>query len=212
VIECLFGSRGSRFHHGNQDSFGVKSLSADTVLLAVADGAGSAIDSALGSSQAVSAALGTQGADISECFKSATLAVERDPSRACTLSVVVWSGDSISVGCVGDSPVVARVDGSWLLYTEKSSSEFANETRFITSERSDPLCFVAEGVVDAVVLFSDGLTPFLVSGARPHAPALDGILSRARSGTLVIEEMLEWLDKEHTLADDTTLVVAYVGE
>lgn len=211
MIECLFGSRGSRFHHENQDSFGVRSLSADTVVLAVADGAGSAVDSAHGSSQAIAAALGTQCAEVAECFKAASSSVGQDPSQACTLSVAIWSGDSLSVGCVGDSPVVALVDGSWCLYTEKPASEFVNETRFITSDRRDPLCFTSKGLIEAVVLFSDGLTPFLVSGSKPHAPALDGIVARARAGNLVIEEMLEWLDKEHVLADDTTLVVAYVG-
>lgn len=211
MIECIYGSRGSRFHDENQDSFGVRSLSASTVILAVSDGAGSAADSARGSSRAVDVVMEGSCTDIVECFKTAAYTLEKDPAQACTLSVAVWSEDTLSVGVVGDSPVAALVDGSWILYTEKPSSEFINETRFITSSSNLPVCFTSRGHVEAVVLFSDGLAPFLLSGSLPHSPALDGILARARSGTLAVGEMLDWLDQEHTLADDTTLVVAFTG-
>lgn len=209
MIECLFGSRGSRFHPENQDAFGVKSCSPDTVLLALADGAGSAPDSAVGSATAVAAALESCQHGVLEAFSGATQVLCGNKSQACTLSFVQWCGSRLSVGVVGDSPVAAKIDGTWILFTEQPSSEFINETRFLTSPNNNPLCFEESGDIEAVVLFSDGLSQFLVSGSHAHAPALDGILLRARNNDLVIGDLLAWMDSEFTLADDATLIVAY---
>lgn len=212
MIECLFGSRGSRFHHENQDAFGLKSCSADTVFLGVSDGAGSASDSALGSTLSVESAVSSADLGLLPAFQAASDVLSGDRNKACTLSLVIWSNDSLSIGVVGDSPVVALIDGTWHLFTEPPSSEFINETRFLTSSNNHPLCFEASGNVEAVFVFSDGLSSLLLSENHPYDPALNGILSRAKAGSLDIDSLLAWLDQEHTLADDVTLIVAYAGE
>lgn len=212
MIECLYGSRGSRFHDENQDAFGLKSCSADTVFLGVSDGAGSASDSAAGSTLSIEHSIASADQGLLYAFQSASEALLGDKSKACTLSLVIWSNDALSIGVVGDSPVVALIDGVWHLFTEPPSSEFINETRFLTSSNNNPLCFEVSGNIEAVFVFSDGLSSLLLAGNRPHDPALNGVLSRAKSNSLDVNNMLAWLDQEHTLADDATLIVAYAGE
>lgn len=207
-------SRCGPSHDHCQDSFALH-ITDDRVCLVVADGAGSAPRSATGSRLACDAALeelrsGYTDDAIARAVNAARTALGGDRDLAATLSVVFITATITAVAAIGDSPVVVVSHaGEVSLCTSPRRSEFANETEFLTSR--DPVISSWEfptNEVRAVALASDGID-FAAIG--PHGPTPGfwlPLVDRAESQTLIIGDLLEFLDSRQLLDDDTTLVIA----
>ena len=196
------------------------------LLIAVADGAGSAPRSSEGSTRAVAAAMDAlrSGADVCAVMHAArrslepVAAGERMGDLATTLLVVrvAPSGGGIETAQVGDGAVVLRRDdGAMSVLAADAKGEYLNETVFVTSEGwLDALRVetVPSDGVDALAVLTDGLQLValdLATGA-PHAPFFAPFFSFvADDGDVAQLEAFLGSDRvgERT-DDDVTLVVA----
>ncbi|MCB1125885.1 MAG: protein phosphatase 2C domain-containing protein [Verrucomicrobiae bacterium] len=169
------------------------------LLVALADGAGSAPLGGLGADLATRSALGalathcadrqarTQPVDtetaIRKGFAEARGVLEREAAGravtlrdlATTLLVCLATPDWIVAGQVGDGAVVlGEGEGAWRTLTRPASGEYLNETVFVTSEDALDRMQVAphEGAVRELALFSDGLQMLALklADAAPHEP------------------------------------------
>jgi len=181
-----------------QDAVDYCALPGDVLLVALADGAGSADLSDIGAREAVASALGLVSARLEgglpeECcawhelfwdaFAASRKALERlaeergEPLRslATTLTFLAAIPDRLVVGQLGDGAVVARdKDGVLSTITRLQRGEYANETNFLTQE--DALDQVVVQVIDqpvqALAVMSDGLTRLALKmpSNEPHLP------------------------------------------
>jgi len=181
-----------------QDALEYRCLPGGVLLVALADGAGSATRSELGARAAVQAAVDSLASNLesdlpAECcdwvevfwetFEIARstlikLAEERDePLRlfATTLTCLVATPEQLIVGQLGDGAVVARsADGVLDTITTLQRGEYANETYFLTQEQA--LEQVAIQVINlpmqALAVMSDGLTRLALKRPtnEPHLP------------------------------------------
>lgn len=182
-----------------QDSSRALLVADDFLIAAIADGAGSAEKSEVGSLIAVETAiqclqeitanwnLPEEDEDwkllILKVFKSAREAVEAEalrldaPSRelASTLIVLLATQDFAVVGQIGDGAVVlSGSEGSIIALTVPQSGEFINETIFLTA--SDALeqiqTITYHGEISNLAAFSDGLQMLALkmSDGTPHQP------------------------------------------
>lgn len=169
------------------------------LLAAVADGAGSARLSEVGSETATRAALDHLeaapelagfGADeaaarqhLRAAFQAAREALNAEAEKrqaragelATTLLVCVAGAEHVWAAQVGDGAVVyAGADGAWRVLTRPAAGEYLNETVFLTSEGAlDRLQMASTpGAVRELALFSDGLQMLALKmpEAAPHAP------------------------------------------
>lgn len=218
-------------HPDNQDAFGWVELD-DGVCLIVSDGAGSAPRAAEGAALAVETARSSillwDHESIEEALvgvlASCVAALGGDKEMACTLSVALWCGGELGMLCVGDSPVfVVRkclAEGDEVVgglgefgpvehYEGGEHAEFVNETTFLTS--GDPMArieMIEEGSVRAVIVASDGLTHVVSEGGKGVAGFFRPLVERFEAGSLVVSELLEYMNEKKLLGDDTTLVIA----
>ncbi len=167
-----------------QDALEYRCLSGGALLVALADGAGSATRSELGARAAVQSAIDSLASSLessqpTDCcdweevfwdtFENARAALkqlseERDePLRdfATTLTCLGATPEQLIVGQLGDGAVVVRgVDGVLDTVTTMQRGEYANETYFLTQEHA--LEQVAIQVINlpiqALAVMSDGLT------------------------------------------------------
>ena len=181
-----------------QDALEYRCLPGGALLVALADGAGSATRSELGARAAVQAAVdsltsGLESSQPAECcdwvelfwaaFESARaaliqLAEEHDePLRAfaTTLTCLAATPEQLIVGQLGDGAVVAGgADGVLETVTTLQRGEYANETYFLTQEQA--LEQVAIQVINlrvqALAVMSDGLTRLALKRPtnEPHLP------------------------------------------
>lgn len=169
------------------------------LLAAVADGAGSARLSEVGSEAAARAALdhleaapelpdfGRDEAATRARLRSAFLAArdalsaaaakrQAEPGElATTLLVCVATAEQLWAAQVGDGAVVfAGADGAWRALTRPAAGEYLNETVFLTSDGALDRLQIASGpgAVRELALFSDGLQMLALKmpEAAPHAP------------------------------------------
>ena len=166
------------------------------LVVAVADGAGSAPRSQEGARAAVEAAVtsvlasqeearGPVGADVARngiaAGRDAVLAAcdDDDPrSLATTLALVVVDRHAVAAAQVGDGSIVIRTAGELLLVGPAARNEFLNETCFLTSSgwADDLRVDVVErdgphpSIVDAIAVMTDGLQllAFDMVASRPH--------------------------------------------
>ena len=181
-----------------QDALKYACLPGGILLVALADGAGSAIHAELGAQAAVQASLdwllarleNDQPAEccewtelIWEAFQNARTALEQlgkehaEPIRsfATTLTCLVATPERLIVGQLGDGAVVsAGEDGSLQAVTTLQRGEYANETNFLTQDQALELVAiqVIEEQVRALAVMSDGLTRLALKrpGNEPHPP------------------------------------------
>jgi hypothetical protein len=189
-----------------QDAYGYRVLPGGVVIIAVADGAGSARRSDAGSQCVVERAIDSletalsRGAPYSElgwesllaeAFRQARQAIvslatgEDVPLRAfdTTLTCAVASARELVVGQIGDCLIVARrEDGQLFTATQPQRGEYANETFFLTGddalERVDVRVHPATG---ELAVMSDGLVRLAINVAQntPHVPFFQPLLSFA---------------------------------
>jgi hypothetical protein len=176
-----------------QDAVAYRRGPDDTLLFALADGAGSAPQAELGAQTAVAAALdaleaglltGERGAAlIAVTFAEAVRALDdlalagacARAEFAATLIAGVAAPDGLALGQVGDGLVVARGDGGDLCaLTQPVRGEYANETVFLTSPTAlaSLQVVVRPGPIPALAVMSDGLLRLAVQLPQgdPFAP------------------------------------------
>lgn len=181
-----------------QDALKYHCLDGDILLVALADGAGSAIHAELGAQAAVQASVDwlltclAKGLPIECCewaeviwetFQNARTALEQLAeeqeeslrSFATTLTCLVATPEQLIVGQLGDGAVVAVGEDDGLkTVTTLQRGEYANETNFLTQDQA--LDLVAIQVLDeqvrALALMSDGLTRLALKRPdnEPHTP------------------------------------------
>jgi hypothetical protein len=194
-----------------QDALRVHCLAGGILLVALADGAGSAAHAELGAQAAVQAAVdwlvsrleGDRPVEcceweelIWEAFQNARTAVEQlaqgehegEPIRsfATTLTCLVATPERLVVGQLGDCAVVATGDdGDLSTVTTLQRGEYANETNFLTQDGA--LDLVAIQVLDrqvrSLAVMSDGLTRLALKrpGNEPHLPFFKPLFSFVES-------------------------------
>lgn len=167
-----------------QDAFAVRALENGVLLVALADGAGSAENSDQGAQAAVEAAIASMAewfqdgppedevssrCLICRAFESARAAVDslaaaqEDPLRsfASTLTCAAVSDGWLAAGQLGDGAVIAGSEACDLFSVHRAQrGEYANETYFLTQD--DALERVefqfVERAVNYLAVMSDGLT------------------------------------------------------
>jgi serine/threonine protein phosphatase PrpC len=218
-----------------QDSFAA-SVEADCLLLAVADGAGSASHSHIGSKIAVEVAIESlrqslhdpEETGVKKALLDAREAVLHQAEDlgvsarelACTMIVVLARSERVSACQIGDGAVVVNIDGELAALTTPQNGEYANQTNFLTDAEVESHIVLAdrEGMVSRVAVMTDGLQPVaLVASQQPFDPfftAMFDFVERHREDTNVGEaELGEFLRSERLRSrtdDDVTLVVAAV--
>ena len=208
---------------GCEDASAVEVLDDGTLLVVVADGAGSARLAEEGSSRAVAAALealraGVGLVEVMEAARAAlepVVADERLGDRATTLLVVRVGGGVVETAQVGDGAVVLRRGGDLEVLAADAKGEYLNETCFLTSDgwRESLRCesVSAEGV-DGVAAMTDGLqlVAFDLATGVPHAPFFAPFFSFV-AGDGDVEGLASFLASDRVgerTDDDVTLAVA----
>jgi hypothetical protein len=236
----LAGSVAGRSHvandRGNEDAVRTAVLPNGTLLLALADGAGSAPwagDGAWLSVDTAAKALATFGGQaasevgLSHALRQvrhevAVLACEqgaRPRDFACTLLLAAISADTLAVLQVGDGAIVARSNGDWRRVTRPLRGRHAGETVFVTSRRATDLARVDTRLlaqIDAVALLSDGLEPVAtdVGSGDPHRPFFDPLAAFAARDRELVQQEAElegFLASERVQSrclDDLSLILA----
>lgn len=210
----------------------------ELLLLAVADGAGSARQGGEGARLAVEAALGALRDGLLEISPDWTLALHRalrtarvvleaeayyrgQPLRefATTLLLAVADGERLGAIQLGDGAIVARRGGRWQRLTRPNEGEYANETVFLTvlePQRYASSFLGCGGDLEALVLLTDGLENLALSlrEGEPHTPFFEALHRFARReeevGALEAALRRELASEriEARTDDDKTLLIA----
>ena len=179
-----------------QDSHGWQEVAEGVLVVSVADGAGSAACSEIGSALAAQSAVhdATQrlhceipdsDADwrllLRNVFQVARHGLEAQAAElefspldlATTLLLVIATRHWLAAGQVGDGAVVGRLkDDSFRAFTQPNTQEYINETTFLTSPTYlDNVQYVVhKGPVTGLALFTDGLQMLALKmpQAAPH--------------------------------------------
>lgn len=213
---------------GCEDAHAVEVTPDGSLLVAVADGAGSAARAARGSSLAVAAAVDALrwGASVGDALLLARGALEDEAlasaaplgQLATTLLVVrapAGGGGAIETAQVGDGAVVVRRDGAYEVPAPDAKGEYLNETVFLTSPswRAAMRVATVEAVgVDAIAAMTDGLQllAFDLASGVAHAPFFEPFVAFAAEDGPV-EQLAAFLASPRVgerTDDDVTLVVA----
>ena len=181
-------------------------LPGGALIAAVADGAGSAplsdIGSSLAARESVEAARLSMlhtSANVSESYLRATAhasvliarsALHREARKrgrsvrdfATTLILVISAGDVLAAAQIGDgAAVVSDRSGDYSLFTTPQRGEYANVTQFLTSANAlDSLELKTETIdLSRLAMFTDGIQNLVLDAATgvPHAPFFAPIFS-----------------------------------
>ncbi|MCC6285553.1 MAG: protein phosphatase 2C domain-containing protein [Phycisphaerales bacterium] len=215
---------------------------AEWLLIAVADGAGSASQSHLGSRAACTAAIlylkshsdALLNADtalecVRQCFAAALHDVEDLAERegaslrdfATTLQVAAIGDQHAAFGQVGDGVVVWGEPGD-LRVAHWPEQEALNLTDFITGAPLSETLHVAivPSTIRRVACMTDGLAPLLLDfrAKGPHGPAFEKLFATCTAApdpADLSEDLATFLDSpqvNHRTDDDKTLVLAVRDE
>jgi len=238
VTGCVIGAAHEREGTTRQDAVRVHAHDdGATVVIAVADGAGSAPEGGTGAAAAAAAAVDaaidavTAGAPpidaANRALDAALVAVERVAGErelgafASTLAVAVITREETGAAVVGDSAVVVSATGALAVLTG-DPSEYVNETTFLTSTNFDSARRAATiaGPIDGAAVFSDGLALLALDApsGRPHAPFFTPLFDFAATGEpgaerdAALEAFLSSPRVRERTDDDVTLaLVAWRG-
>jgi hypothetical protein len=197
VGASVAGSAHERANIPCQDAHRCTVLPNGCLVIAVADGAGSAARSEEGANLAVEVAIAQctdslqaetltddQGwrALVGAAFNAAFAAIAAEaesahaPIRdyATTLTVVMAMGAHLAIGQIGDGIVVAEGDDGLFLAASPQRGEYANEVALLTSPQAvaDTVIAVFAASVRAMAVTTDGLLRLAVRLPlyEPHAP------------------------------------------
>lgn len=135
-----------------------------------------------------------------------------------TLILALIDNGQLAVCQTGDGAVVVRTDdGQLLLAAPPQKGRYPNETSFIT-EQPTPAPVIREmgiGRITGIVVFSDGLEPFLLNRQlQPHPPALGPLFRWAdhivdpNAANQELAEQWQSPDIADRSRDDITICVA----
>lgn len=200
-----------------QDAQGYRSLPGGGLLIAVADGAGSARLSQFGARKAVATGLDAleaalelyAPADVSAwqaalwgAFASARVSITRLAKAeghrlrdyATTLTMAAVSGGWLATGQVGDGAVVALEAGGRLFAaTRAQKGEYANETHFLTQRDAHKHLSVQTWncPIEALAVMSDGLLRLALKlpSGDPHTPFFQPLFRFAASAA---QDSADW--------------------
>jgi hypothetical protein len=237
LAASVVGTSHTRRNLPCQDYHSWSLLGGNTIIAAVADGAGSAERSQEGSKAAVEAAVhffsnrmeGITSGDaasyqalIQEGLKNSrraleALAITDLDQVATTLLLAILSPNWLAIGQVGDGGIVAEFGGDDLrVLTVPAGGEYLNETSFITS--SDFLTRAHYDVfpsarLSALALFTDGIQFLALRHAdnTAHKPFFDPLFNFVASQNSGASELEAFLMSEKVCEqtdDDKTLIVA----
>jgi hypothetical protein len=208
---------------GCEDASAVSVTDDGALLIAVADGAGSAPRASEGSTRAVAAAMEAlrSGAELCAVMHAArqslepVAAGERLGDLATTLLVVRATSAGIETAQVGDGAIVLRRGDALEVVAPDEKGEYLNETVFLTSAgwldalRVDT---VPSDGVDAIAVLTDGLQLVALDlrTGKPHPPFFAPLFScGADDGD--VAQLVAFLGSDRVgerTDDDVTLVVA----
>jgi hypothetical protein len=221
---------------GNEDAVQTARLAGGTLVLALADGAGSAGRAGEGARLAVGTAVEVLAGELHrEGLEALLRTALREVRRAmagrarelrvrprdfaCTLLLAVARGDDVAVLQLGDGAVVARGPDGWQRLVGPQRGRYAGETVFVTSRGAAGLAEVEVhplASVKALALLSDGLEPVAtdVASGRPHAPFFDPLVAFAgaeRAEAELEAELTRFLGSDRLQSrssDDLSLILA----
>mgnify|MGYP000873603429 CR=1 FL=1 len=223
-----------------QDACAFLTLPSRIGIVAVSDGLGSADKSDKGSNIAVNTVIDTARSMISKNIEfelldiikksiiSARIALENyaeiEKSKlkdyACTLIVVAFKKDKISVGQIGDGAVVAKTASRLLLLSKPAESEYINEVIPLTSEDWEKHIQYSESEenIQTFMTFTDGLQRAALLNTNDGLIPYDGFVNPLFSYSMElsdyseaesdIKEFLESEKMNEHSEDDKTLVIA----
>lgn len=206
----------------NQDAYWFLEEGNFTVI-AVADGAGSLPKSAIGA-QLASATAVNETMDALQggvnFHQAVSLGIERargvllsreDVSEiGCTLAVAAMSiKGGWGAGVVGDAfALISKSIDEHSIIQPKSSAEFANVTKLLTSRDYDPLIESGTDEIVAIVASSDGLTNTSMVDGKASQKFWSPIINRAINDNMDVQAFLYYMNDNERIYDDTTLVIA----
>jgi len=136
---------------------------------------------------------------------------------ATTLQVALLGRMAYCYGRVGDGGGVGRLRGALVPLAPAPANVFANETTFLTSERSEPDVFFGTDPLTDCAIFTDGLQPVAMQLAHwtPHTPFFSPLFDfvRASPDVAAAEDSLGaylGTDKFDKRTDDDRAVVISV--
>jgi hypothetical protein len=207
-----------------------------TLIIAVADGAGTAPSSYHGAKTAVDTSIrriteSLQSRSAIDCdFLRRIFRETRDdvlrvadeyqhPSRdyACTLLIAVANESTTVVGQLGDGAIVLD-DGELRAATWPQQGEYANATHFLVQDDAlDKVVLAQFSASRRIAVFSDGLQNVALryDDQTPHepffAPFFSYLETSTKSDTTILNEMIAFLESKGLSSrtdDDKTLVLA----
>jgi len=221
-----------------QDAHAIVTLDDGTLIVAVADGAGSAKRSEEGALRAVQSSTQYLSAHLSErlpqtpdecesllieALSNACAALEglapgeeiKDVATTILLTIVtdLW----LATIQVGDGAVVCRDSFEHLsVLSEKGSSEYINETTFLTSSdylNQAPRVTMSSADINGIAMFTDGIQMLALnySDNTAYEPFFKTMFDFAESATSTSAELKEFLLSDRVCErtdDDKTLVLA----
>jgi hypothetical protein len=179
----IFGAKVSgQLHRKNgipcQDAFSSEIIQPSHIVIAVADGLGTAPLSDLGARCAVEAAVTTVSSLMAEdendarfllrsgfaaarrdLFKNAAREIRPIKDLACTLILVLATRDTVSVAHIGDGAVVVKTPGTIQIVSEPENYEYSNIVVPVSSNGWEEALRLntSAGPVDCVAVFTDGV-------------------------------------------------------
>lgn len=236
LAASVVGRSHSSIEQDNEDAVATAIREDGTLLLALADGAGSARRSREGAWLAVETAIsslerGEPPEDWCDELLCALAAVRRSVSKrarearsrprdfACTLLLAAITDERLSILQLGDGAVIARIEDQWLRLLKPQRGRYAGETVFVTSRRAASLAETETRTQEglrAIVLLSDGLEPVAtdVASGAPHHPFFEPLLrfaSLERSAADQEAELAGFLASDRVQSrssDDLSLILA----
>jgi len=194
-----------------QDAYAFRETQAGELIVAVADGAGSAAYSDEGAQSAVAAAVEVICTALAKyrptsrrawqvvvqsAFRGAQQAIVVTAAKrggeprqfAATLVLFILAEEEVICGLIGDCGAVIRCNEDTLLsLCPPQRGEYANTTNFIIQPELSMLLDVQQmtGSVSAAALFSDGLAPLAMNLAEnePYVPFFDPLFAFSASAT-----------------------------
>jgi hypothetical protein len=182
-LPYIFGAKVSgQAHRKNgmpcQDAFSFEIVQPSHVIIAVADGLGSAPLSDIGARCAVEAAVMTVSSLMAEnennasgllksgfaaarnnLYKNAAQEIRQVKDLACTLILVLATRETVSVAHIGDGAVVVKTPGIIQIISEPENYEYSNVVVPLSSKGwEEALRFnTFAGPVDCIAVFTDGI-------------------------------------------------------
>lgn len=197
------------------------------IIIAVADGAGSAENGLTGARTSVTTMMNSlnqsdlTSSDLTQAFITTrktlvTLAANKQVpvnSLATTLLVAVLTENKIIAGQIGDGAIIVYDQSETRLLTRPIHGEYINETRFITDNNFEDHLQITttDNRHLSLALFTDGLEPVCLHNNNVYSPFFTGLFGHLQNESdlsSAIGLLLANPRFKEKLLDDCTLAIA----